>query len=113
MLHPAFETASAGVPVFCRGRIQEERKILAALNIKDPEVHELASELARRTKRSLTEAVKDSLRESLARQRSSQVQSQRVVERVMRVAQRIAASPVLDARTPDEILGYNDIGVPE
>jgi hypothetical protein len=40
---------------------------MAALNIKDPEVHELAVELAQRTNRSLTDAVKDSLRESIAR----------------------------------------------
>jgi antitoxin VapB len=86
---------------------------MAALNIKDPEVHELAVELARRTRRSLTEAVKDSLRESIARQRAGRLDSQRVVERVMRIAQRISSLPVLDPRTPDEILGYNDFGVPE
>jgi antitoxin VapB len=79
---------------------------LAALDIKDPEVHELAAELARRTKRSLTEAVKE-------RQRSDQADSQRVVERVMRIAQGIASRPVLNPRTPDEIIGYNEIGVPE
>ena len=86
---------------------------MAALNIKDPEVHELAVELARRTRQSLTEAVKDSLRESIARRRSDHAESQRVVERVMRIAQRLASRPVLDARAPDEILGYNEIGVPE
>jgi antitoxin VapB len=86
---------------------------VAALNIKDPEVHDLAIELARRTKRSLTEAVKESLRDSLARQRSPKTDAQRVIERVMRVGQRIASRPVLDSRTPEEILGYNDIGLPE
>ena len=65
---------------------------MAALNIKDPEVHELAAELARRTKRSLTEAVKESLRDGLARQRSDQADSPRVVERVMRIAQRSLTS---------------------
>src|SRR5271165_7431996 len=97
--------------VIHHGRIQRQRKkLMAALNIKDPEVHELAAELARRTKRSLTEAVRESLRDSLARQRSDQADSQRVVERVMRIAQRIASHPVLDPRTPDEIIGYNEIG---
>lgn len=86
---------------------------MAALNIKDPEVHDLAVELARRTRRSLTHAVKESLRESIARQRSPHADSQRVVERVMRIGQRIASRPKLDPRAPDEILGYNDIGVPE
>src|SRR5580704_15519751 len=53
---------------------------VAALNIKDPEVHELAMELARRTRSSLTEAVKHSLRESIARQRARQTDAQRLVE---------------------------------
>ena len=86
---------------------------MAALNIKDPEVHALAVELARRSRRSLTEAVKESLRESIGRHRSRQTDSERVIERVMRIGQRIASRPVLDTRTPAEILGYNDIGVPE
>jgi antitoxin VapB len=83
---------------------------VASLNIKDPEVHELAMQLATRTRRSLTEAVKESLRESLARERSRPMDSERIVEQVMRIAHRIASRPVLDARTPDEILGYNDSG---
>jgi hypothetical protein len=41
--------------------------------------------------------MKESLRDSLARQRSDQADSH----------------PVLDPRTPDEIIGYNEIGVPE
>jgi antitoxin VapB len=86
---------------------------MAALNIKDPEVHDLAVELARRTKRSLTEAVKASLRESIAGQRAPQTDAARVLERVMRIAGRIAIRPVRDARRPDEILGYNESGVPE
>ena len=80
---------------------------MAALNVKDPEVHDLAVELARRTNTSLTQAVKASLRESVARDRD------RVVDRVMRLAARIASRPVLDPRTPDQILGYDDAGVPD
>ena len=86
---------------------------MPALNIKDPEVHELAAELARRTRQSLTDAVKVSLRESIARQRSARNDSKRTVDRVLRIARRAAQRPVLDSRTPEEILGYNDIGLPE
>jgi antitoxin VapB len=84
--------------------------LMASLNIKDPEVHALAIQLAKRTKRSLTEAVKESLRDSLMRQHSRQTDSERIVERVMRIGQRIVSRPVLDARSAEEILGYNDIG---
>jgi hypothetical protein len=31
----------------------------------------------------------------------------------MRIGQCVASRPVIDPRTADEILGYNDIGVPE
>jgi antitoxin VapB len=91
---------------------------MPALNIKDPTVHELAVELARQMDQSLTQAVKESLRESLARRRSGEedsrhVLARRVLERVMRIGRNIAAMPVLDSRTPDEILGYNDFGLPE
>jgi len=61
----------------------------------------------------LTQAVKESLRESLARHRSGREESRRVVERVMRIGRSIASLPVLDPRTPDEILGYNEFGLPE
>jgi antitoxin VapB len=83
------------------------------LNIKDPDVHVLAAELAKQTKQSLTQAVKEALRESLARHRSGQEEPRRVLERVMRIGRNIAALPVLDSRTPEEILGYNEFGIPE
>ena len=86
---------------------------MPTLNIKDPDVHELAAELARQTKQSLTQAVKEALRESLARHRSGQEESHRVLERVMRIGRNIAALPILDSRTTEEILGYNEFGIPE
>lgn len=86
---------------------------MPALNSKDPEVYDLAVELARRTHTSLTQAVKASLRESIARQRSPHVDADRVVARVMRISDRISSRPVIDPRSPDEIIGYNDFGIPE
>lgn len=84
---------------------------MPALNLKDPETHELASELARRTGRSLTEAVKESLRDSLRREDAHRPETVRLVSRVMKIAARAASRPALDTRTPDEILGYNEAGV--
>ncbi len=34
------------------------------------------------------------------------------LERVEAIARRSAARPVLDSRTPDEIIGYDEFGVP-
>ena len=93
--------------------VKEERKnTVSALNIKDPETHRLARELSRRTGRSITEAVRESLRQSLAQQKGSDREEKRLVERVMAIARRAAARPVLDPRTPEEIIGYDNFGVP-
>lgn len=42
-------------------------------------------------------------------QRPSQVV---LKERLLNIAERCAALPLLDPRTPDEILGYDDYGMP-
>jgi antitoxin VapB len=85
---------------------------MPVLNIKDPEAHDLAAEIARRTGESLTTVVKQALRERLARERSSGRSSARLVERALELGRRISSRPILDPRTPEEILGYDDSGVP-
>ena len=85
---------------------------MASLNIKDPEVHALASELAHRTGQSMTEVVRESLRRSVKEERTRHADKHRVVSRVMEIAGRIASRPVLDSRSPEEILGYDENGLP-
>jgi antitoxin VapB len=85
---------------------------LAVLNIKDPEAHELAVELAQRTGQSLTQVVKDALRDRLNREKAQSLNQERLIQRVMELAKRASSRPVLDPRSPEEILGYNEIGVP-
>ncbi len=82
-----------------------------ALNIKDPATDRLARQLAELTGESLTEAVAAALRERLERERRRRGKA---IDRdeVMRIARRIAARPVLDGRSPDEILGYDEHGLP-
>ena len=105
-----YDAATTGF--FHHGRIQEEWWNMPALNIKDPDVHALAAELARRTGRSLTESVKTALEESLRRQRSTQKDSRKLVERVMQIGRRASSRPMLDRRSPEEILGYDKFGIP-
>ena len=81
----------------------------AVLNIKDSEAHALASELARIENKSLTEVVKEALREKLVRQ---QDQRRRLADRLMEIGARCSRLPVLDPRSPDEIIGYDENGVP-
>lgn len=82
-----------------------------ALSIKDPETDRLARALAEATGESLTEAIRRALEERLARE-SQRHSHDRMQAAVRRVQVRLAGLPVLDARAPDELLGYDDCGVP-
>ncbi len=83
-----------------------------ALNIKDAEADRLARELAAATGETLTDAVLNALRERIARQRQKRPapRSAREVLRDSRL--RLAGLPVLDGRSADEIIGYDETGVP-
>jgi antitoxin VapB len=82
-----------------------------ALSIKDPEADRLARELAARTGETLTEAVVVALRERLARE-TGRTRSIPLHEELTAIRRRCAALPVLDARCADEILGYDERGLP-
>jgi antitoxin VapB len=82
-----------------------------ALSIKHPEADRLARELAAATGETLTEAVVGALRERLMRQRGRS-RSPRVRDELRAIRQRCAGYPVLDRRSADEILGYDEHGLP-
>ena len=89
-----------------------------ALNIKSAETERVVRELARRTGLSITQAVHQAAEEKLramaadhearlARMTPAQREKLRRIEEICKQA---AALPILDTRTDDEILGYNDKG---
>jgi antitoxin VapB len=80
-----------------------------SLNIKAPRVHDLARELAERRGTTLTSAVEAALEEALAREGRP---AGRVRKRLDAIARHCASLPRLDLRTPDEILGYDERGLP-
>lgn len=82
-----------------------------ALNIRSVEAEQLAAELARQTGETKTEAVTKALRDRLARVRAERSGRTRRDE-LLRIAQQCAALPELDPRTDDEILGYDEHGLP-
>jgi antitoxin VapB len=86
-------------------------KKLTPLNIKDPEVYQMARKLAELTGQSMTEVVRQSLRDRLAREQRRKL-SPHVMERLREISDLCAALPVLDNRTEDEILGYDEHGIP-
>jgi len=81
-----------------------------ALSIKSDEADRLARELASETGETLTEAVETALRERLDREHAKRVTRMRV--RLARLAADVAALRVADSRTPEEIIGYDDLGLP-
>jgi len=82
-----------------------------ALNIRNPEAERLAAELARQTGETKTEAVARALRERLARVRREQ-QGHSLADELEAIARHCASLPVRDARSADEILGYDEQGLP-
>ncbi len=82
-----------------------------ALSIKNDEADRLARELTVLTGESLTEAVVVSLRERLERQRSH-VDSRPLAQRIMEIGRECSGLPIVDPRSADEILGYDDAGLP-
>jgi antitoxin VapB len=81
-----------------------------ALNIRNPEVERLATELARQTRETKTEAVTKALRNRLARVRRERSR-RRLADELEAIAEHCANRPVLDARSADEILGYDEHGL--
>jgi len=81
------------------------------LNIKNHDAHRLAAELADLTGESLTAAVTVALRDRLERERRRRSRAH-VAERLMAIGRRYAALPDAGDRTPEEILGYDEHGLP-
>jgi antitoxin VapB len=82
-----------------------------ALNIKNPEAHRLAQELAEATGGSLTEAVTEALRGRLATVRRASSFEVLWAE-VEDLQDFLRDLPDRDTRAPDDILGYDQKGLP-
>lgn len=81
-----------------------------ALSIKNEEADRLARELTAVTGESLTEVVVAALRERL--ERLQRAQRPGIGERLRKLAAEAANHDVVDPRTPDELLGYDEHGLP-
>jgi antitoxin VapB len=82
-----------------------------ALSIKNDETERLARQVASETGESLTVAIQKALQERWERlklRRRSQVLAGQVEE----LLRRVDALPHLDSRPEDEILGYDEHGLP-
>ncbi len=81
------------------------------LNIKDAETHDLARKLAGLTGESLTKAVKHAVQEKLVRVEKARGGAT-LADELDHIARHCAGLPRLDARDADDIIGYDDDGLP-
>ena len=81
------------------------------LSIKNNKAENLARKVADETGESITEAIQKSLEERLARLKS-QRRTRAMAGQIDDLLRRVDALPTLDQRSPDEILGYDENGLP-
>lgn len=81
-----------------------------ALSIKNEEADRLVREIAKRTGESLTEVVLVALRERF--NRLPKPSQRRLADQLDAIALHCASLPIRDARPADEILDYDERGLP-
>lgn len=81
-----------------------------AMSIRNKRVEALARDIARRRNISMTQAIIESLEEKSRTLGKAPGSEAAMLIEITEIARRCAALPDLDARTPDEILGYDDKG---
>lgn len=82
-----------------------------ALSIKSIEVERMAREISSKTGESLTGVIQKALEERLERLKQARRQPL-LSSQLEEILQRVDRLPVLDPRSPDEILGYDENGLP-
>ena len=82
-----------------------------ALSIKNDDTERLARQVARETGESLTEAIQKALQERWERLRTKR-RSPALTSQVEDLLRRVDALPKLDSRSEDEILDYDEHGMP-
>jgi antitoxin VapB len=82
-----------------------------ALNIKHAQADTLARRLAELTGQSITEAVIKALREQLRRETGTR-SVRRLEEELQAISRRCSKLPDRDTRSPEEIIGFDEHGLP-
>ena len=83
-----------------------------ALNIKNPATVALADELARRQGVSKTAAIHQALSERLHRMGYSDTAQERLLGELKAIRERVAQLPERDHRSDEDIIGYDEHGIP-
>ena len=81
------------------------------LSIKHPEAERLARILAARTGETITQAITKALEERLLREEGKR-KAANLSDELLDIGKRCAALPDLDSRSADDIVGYDEHGLP-
>jgi antitoxin VapB len=81
------------------------------INIKNHEAERLVREITHATGETMTQAIINALKERLERIKGRR-QARSATEKLKLILQRVDRLPELDERSADEILGYDQHGVP-
>ncbi|HEV2398445.1 MAG TPA: type II toxin-antitoxin system VapB family antitoxin [Candidatus Sulfotelmatobacter sp.] len=81
------------------------------MSIKSLDVERLARELAAKTGESLTGAIQTALEERLDRLKKIK-KDPLIRAQLEEILRRVDQLPILDQRSPDEIVGYDENGLP-
>jgi antitoxin VapB len=79
---------------------------MMSMNIKNPQVHRMARELAELRGCSLTEAVIE------ATNQNAHLNADQLEQRLTEIALNCSQLPDQDQRSAEEILGYDEVGLP-
>lgn len=89
------------------------RETEMAVDTLEPETDQLARELAKLTGESINQAIKTALNERLARERRLRDADRAArMARIQEIIREVQKLPVLDDRPADELLGYDENGLP-
>lgn len=83
-----------------------------AISIRNPKAEQLAREVAEKSGESLTQAIIHALEERLERLKAPRSATM-LAKEIMRISERCRELPELDERHPDDILDYDNRGVPK
>ena len=89
-----------------------KRDSFVSLNIKNPATVALADELARRQGITKTAAIHQALTERLQRMGYGEAARERLLTELRTIRERVARLPELDSRSDEEIIGYDEHGIP-
>jgi len=83
-----------------------------AISIRNPHAEQLARKIAAISGENITQVIIHALENHMERLRGQRIYPD-TIEEIMNISSRCSSIPDIDKRTPDEILGYNKIGVNE